>query len=139
MSVGDILSREIKQSKFSRDEIADRMSQITGDRISTTMLNSWTAESKKLHRFPAQYISAFCHAVGSDGLIRRLARACGKVAIDRHDGLLLKRYRNELRISQLKKQNRKLTGLIGYGDSVQIEFEELEDLDQILDQDGKLF
>lgn len=139
MMVELILAEEVKDSEYSRDQIADRMSHFSGDRITVSMLNSWTAESKKLHRFPAQYISAFCHAVGSDGLITKLARSCGRVAIDRQDALLLKRYRNELKINQLKKQNRKLTGLIGYGDSVQVEFEDLADLDRILDKDNKLF
>lgn len=140
MPIGTIISDEIKQSKFSREEIAERMSGAAGgDRITVTMLNSWTAESKQLHRFPACYIAAFCAAVESDGLIRKLAKACGRIAISRQDALLLKRYRNELTINQLKKQNRKLAGLIGYGDAVQIEFEELDDLDRILDRDGRLF
>lgn len=139
MLIHFILAEEIKNSPYSRDEVADRMSHLTGDRITVSMLNSWTAESKHQHRFPAQYVSAFCKAVNSDGLIRKIAKACGRIAIDRADALLLKRYRNELKIDQLKKQNRKLTGLIGYGDSIQVEFEEIEDLDRILDRDGKLF
>ena len=139
MQISAILTDEIKGSRFSREEIAERMSAATGDRITVTMVNSWTAVSKPLHRFPACYVAAFCEAVESDGLIRKLAKACGRVAIGRQDALLLKRYRNELTINQLKKQNRKLAGLAGYGDAVQVEFETLEDLDRILDRDGRLF
>ena len=66
--------RAIKQSRLSREEIAERMSELIGRTISKEMLDAWTAESKRLHRPPAEFLPAFCVATGSDGPIRVQAR-----------------------------------------------------------------
>jgi len=50
------------------------MSELVGQDITKTMLDSWTAESKGMHRFPAVYLPAFCEAVGSTEPIRMLGQ-----------------------------------------------------------------
>jgi len=50
---------------------------MVGQDITKTMLDSWTAESKEQHRFPAVFLPAFCEAVGSTDLLRMLGQAVG--------------------------------------------------------------
>ena len=57
------INEGIKRSNLSRWQIAARMSELTGTDITKTMLDSWTAESKEGHRFPAIFLPAFCEAV----------------------------------------------------------------------------
>jgi hypothetical protein len=67
-----LLSFLIKQSKLSRELIADEMNESLGVKnvISRRMLDDWTAECHKSARFPAFFINAFCDAIGNDRLQR---------------------------------------------------------------------
>jgi hypothetical protein len=67
-----LLSFLIKQSRTSRDQIADEMSKALGKPgcISRHMLDDWTSECHKSARFPAFFIKLFCDAIGSDQLQR---------------------------------------------------------------------
>lgn len=69
--------RAIKQSHLSRWEIAGKMSDLLNLEITKTMLDSWTAESKSLHRFPAIFLPAFCDVVEDFTPIKILAEAAG--------------------------------------------------------------
>jgi hypothetical protein len=71
------ITNELKKCPYSRYHIAGRMSELTGVEITKTMLDSWTAESKELHRFPAIFLPAFCIAVGSSWLMNFLGRKAG--------------------------------------------------------------
>jgi len=73
----ELISEELKKCPYSRHHIAGRMSELTGTEITKSMLDSWTAESKELHRFPAIFSPAFCIAAGSPGLIDFLGRKAG--------------------------------------------------------------
>jgi len=68
------ISSELKKCPYSRYHVAARMSELTGTEITKSMLDSWTAESKELHRFPAIFLPAFCVAVGSPCLMNFLGR-----------------------------------------------------------------
>jgi len=72
MNVNLLLSGIISQSGLSREEIADRMSVILNIDVSHHMLNCWTAESKKQHRFPLEFFPAFCKAIGNSTLTKKL-------------------------------------------------------------------
>ena len=78
---GDLLratiTREIKRSGQSREQIADAMSALVGCRITTRMLTAFTAESKELHRWPAAWDIAFCEVVGSYRLLEERAKRAG--------------------------------------------------------------
>jgi len=65
-----LLSSLLKKSTKSRRQIADAMSEFAGIPISTSMLNDWTAKSKKGARFPVCLIQSFSQAVGNDELQR---------------------------------------------------------------------
>lgn len=72
-----VISEELKGCPYSRYHIAGRMSELTGTEITKAMLDSWTAESKELHRFPAIFLPAFCVAVGSSAPLDFLAKKAG--------------------------------------------------------------
>jgi len=72
-----IVTECIKHCPLSRWEIAGRMSALVNQEITKYMLDTWTAESKEYHRFPAEYMPAFCQAVGSYEPLRFLAEKAG--------------------------------------------------------------
>lgn len=61
----------------SRERIADEMSHLVGTEITVVMLNAYTATSKRLHRFPAAWIPAFCTATGDSRLLQYLTQRTG--------------------------------------------------------------
>ena len=68
----ELLSFLIKQSRMSREQLAEGMSESLGKPgfISRRMLDDWTSECHKSARFPAFFIKAFCDALGNDRLQR---------------------------------------------------------------------
>ena len=50
--------------ELSRFEVAARMSELTGNEITASMLNNYTAEAHDKHRFPCQFLPAFVIATG---------------------------------------------------------------------------
>lgn len=72
------LSEALRCAPGSRFEVAARMSELMGVEVTKWQLDSWTAESKEGHRFPAAYLPAFCAAAGSWDVLALLARACGR-------------------------------------------------------------
>jgi len=58
----EALSDTLKNCQLSRYQVAARMSELTGTEITKSMLDSWTAESKENHRFPAIFLPEFYEA-----------------------------------------------------------------------------
>jgi hypothetical protein len=75
------LRRAIKQSKYSREQICERMSLLTGKNITKAQLDSWTAESKKAHNFSATYLPPFVIASGDTELLDFLCKESGGLFI----------------------------------------------------------
>jgi hypothetical protein len=71
------ISAALKQCPLSRWQVAARMSELTGCDITKSMLDSWTAESKEQHRFPAIFLPAFCEAVASSEPLKILGQIVG--------------------------------------------------------------
>lgn len=65
-----LITGAIRQSRFSREEIAERMTLSCGDDVTRAMLDAWTAPSKNGHRFPLQFLPAFCDACESQEILR---------------------------------------------------------------------
>lgn len=72
-----VLSDALKRSPRSRHEIAGRMSELTGQDITKSMLDAWTAESKSPWRFPFEFAAAFEAACESTCLQELLGRKRG--------------------------------------------------------------
>ncbi len=53
-----ILNEAIRESGMSRDEVAEEMSRLVGEKISVDQINGWTRETDQRH-VPAQYMYAF--------------------------------------------------------------------------------
>lgn len=75
--VAHVLSAALKDTPKSRYDVAARMSELTGDQITKEMLDAWTAESKKLWRFPFEYSAAFEVACETNCLQELLCRKRG--------------------------------------------------------------
>lgn len=93
------LSRGLKQCSCSRYEVASRMSEALGVEVTKSQLDSWTAESKEAHRFPAEYLPAFCAVTGYKEPLRMMAELVQCYLMESEEALL-----SELgKIDQLKK------------------------------------
>lgn len=75
--VREIISEALKNMDRKRWEVAGQMSELCGSEITESMLNAWTAESKEGHRFPLEFVPAFCEVTGDYQLIEMAAYACG--------------------------------------------------------------
>lgn len=73
----DVISGALRDCRLSRYQVAGCMSELTGTDITKTMLDSWTAESKEQHRFPAIFLPAFCEAVGTHEPLKLLGQLVG--------------------------------------------------------------
>lgn len=65
-----LITGAIRGSRFSREQIAERMTLASGDEVTRAMLDAWTAPSKNGHRFPLQLMPAFCDATESHEILK---------------------------------------------------------------------
>jgi hypothetical protein len=72
------LSEELRRYAGDRFDVAAKMSRLVGAEVTKWQLDSWTAESKEGHRFPASHLPAFCCAVGSYRVLQVLAEGAGR-------------------------------------------------------------
>jgi hypothetical protein len=101
------LSAAMKQSPHTRNEIAARMSDLTGHAISKFMLDAYTAESKDFHRMPAELLPAFCVATGSLEPLELLCRKAGGFCVPGPDALRAELKRIEEQIGRLQVERRR--------------------------------
>lgn len=102
------ISAALKQCPLSRYQIAARMSELTDTDITKTMLDSWTAESKENHRFPAIYLPAFCEAVGCADPLKLLGQLVGVFILPGPEALRaeIRRIDEEINRKQSEKKKR---------------------------------
>ena len=103
----EAISDAIRQCPRSRWEVAARMSELTNTDITKTMLDSWTAESKEQHRFPAIYLPAFCEAVGNSDALKILGRLVGVFVLPGPEALRAEIQRLEEEIGRKQADKRK--------------------------------
>jgi hypothetical protein len=72
-----MLTAAIKASSLSREQIAERMAYITGREITVPMLDTFTADSKRQHRFPLAWLTAFCAVTGDHRLLALIVEKAG--------------------------------------------------------------
>lgn len=108
LRVKEGLTSAMKSTVFKRYEIAGRMSEYIGTEITDSMLNSWTAESKEGHRFPLEYLPAFCLASGNFEVLDMIARACGCKLIRSEETALLELARLEQTKRQLVRKEKSI-------------------------------
>jgi len=99
----DAISHAIKDCPHSRFQIAAKMSELLGVEITKSMIDSWTAESREgVYRFPACYLPALCHVVGSLEPLRIMADLLGTYVIQGEEAILTE-------LGRVKDQKRKLS------------------------------
>ena len=81
------LSEGIKQCQLSRHQIAGEMSHRIGVEVSSTTIDSWTAESKEKNRIPAEYLPAFCMVTGHFEPLNIIGEASGRFTLPGPDAL----------------------------------------------------
>jgi hypothetical protein len=80
-----LMSKAIKRSGVSRQQIADGMSCLLRQKLSVHQINSWLADSKAGHRFPCEYLPAFCAVTGDLDLVRDVAQLVGARIASKED------------------------------------------------------
>lgn len=103
----ELISQALKNCPLSRWQVAARMSELTGQEITKAMLDSWTAESKEAHRFPAIFLPAFCEAVGCSDPIRMLGKLVGVFVLPGPEALRAEIQRIEEDINRKQNEKRK--------------------------------
>lgn len=101
------VSQALKNSPLSRWQVAARMSELTGQDITKTMIDSWTAESKEGHRFPAIFLPAFCESVGSSEPMKLLGRPVGVFVLPGPEALRAEIQRIDEEINRKQGEKRK--------------------------------
>jgi len=98
----DAISQAIKDCPHSRFQIAAKMSELLGVEITKSMIDSWTAESREgVYRFPACYLPALCHVVGSFEPLRIMADLLGAYVIQGEEAILTE-------LGRIKEQKKKI-------------------------------
>jgi len=102
------ISAALKHCPLSRWQVAGRMSELVGGEITKSMLDSWTAESKEQHRFPAIFLPAFCEAAGSSEPLKVLGRMIGVFVLPGPEALRaeIRRIDEEINKHQAEKKKR---------------------------------
>ena len=103
----EAISEALKRCPRSRWEVAGRMSELTGQEISKSMLDSYTAESKEQHRFPAIFLPAFCEAVGCSEPLTILGRLVGVFVLPGPEALRAEIRKLEEEIERKQSEKRK--------------------------------
>jgi len=103
----EAISQALKNCPLSRWQVAARMSELTGQEITKAMLDSWTAESKEQHRFPAIFLPAFCEAVGCSEPLTMLGKLVGVFVLPGPEALRAEIQRIEEEINRKQNEKRK--------------------------------
>lgn len=103
-----VLTDAISASGQSRYVIAGRMSELTGQDITKSMLDSWTADSKLEWRFPFEFAAAFEAACGSTCLQELLGRKRGSRILVGKDALLAEWGRVQIAKDEINQREKAL-------------------------------
>jgi hypothetical protein len=103
----EAVSRALKECPLSRYQVAAGMSDLLGCEISKSQLDSWTAESKEQHRFPAVYLPAFCAVTGQLDILKMIGRPVGAYVLPGPDALRAEIERLDEDIKQQQAEKRK--------------------------------
>ena len=107
------IKHSLKNCPLSHVQVAGEMSHLLGDvEVTRFMLDTWTAESKKGHRFPAEYIPAFCQVTGCREPLRILAEASGWFAMPGEDALRSQMQRLEEEAKKITNKKKELAVLL---------------------------
>jgi len=107
-AIREALYEAIKGCPMKRYEIAAKMSELTDADISKAMLDAWTAESKEDHRFPLEYIAAFCQVTGCTKPLELVCRPVGVFALGGPEVLRSERQKLNEQIKRLQAKAKEI-------------------------------
>ncbi len=111
------VSEAIKGCPLSRYEVAAKMSELVGVEITESMLNSWTAESKEQHRFPAIFMPAFFEVTKTTWPYRVLANPVGLYIMESPAALRSEMAALDEQIKKLKTERKKRQAFLNIVDA----------------------
>lgn len=97
------ITNSVKKCPKTREQVAEEMQRSTGKKVTLRMLNAYTGEANELHRFPAEWIPAFCSSTRTFALLRLIANACGFHLITERDLKALKIGKAVLALEEAKR------------------------------------
>jgi hypothetical protein len=100
------IKKAIRQAPKSREVIADEMTELSGERITVSMINNWTSDSHP-HDMPGRLYSAFCRATGDIELIRILAEGAGVFTLPGPDALRVEIQKLDEQTKELQAEKRR--------------------------------
>lgn len=108
LQLQEIISKCIGTCPQGRDVIAGKMSELTGQIVTRFQIDSWTASAKHGHRFPAEYLPAFCVAIQNHRPIEFIARKAGIFTMPDEDVLRAELVREIEKKEEVNKKIRKI-------------------------------
>ncbi|MCK4528635.1 hypothetical protein KAW18_14795, partial [candidate division WOR-3 bacterium] len=109
------LRAAIKDCPLSRPQIAGEMSHLAGESITKEMINSWTRESDEINgrpgrHVPAEYLPAFCKAVGCNEPLVILGKIVGLFVLPGPEALRaeIQKINEQIKNAQANKRKRML-------------------------------
>jgi hypothetical protein len=82
-SIARAVATALRDSPTPRDDIAQRMSDYLGERVSKPMLDAYASEARRDHPIPVTRLIALMHATGDRRLLQLLAEPLGWAVIER--------------------------------------------------------
>jgi hypothetical protein len=82
-SIARAVSATLRDCRLPRDEVAQRMSDYLGERVSKHMLDAYASEARQDHPIPVTRLVALMHATGDRRLLQLLADPLGWAVIER--------------------------------------------------------
>lgn len=108
--------REARDAGLSRERIVDRMNAALPDEprpMTKRQLDAWTASSKEEHRFPLEYLPAFCWATCTSEPLRVLARLLGYELVDARERAAKRLGETQIEIARLRREAGDITRKLG--------------------------
>lgn len=102
-----IINEAIRESKLSRDAIAEEMGRLLGDPISSDQINSWTRDADPRH-IPAQYMYALEVATGTRAITEYFCKLHAGKFINAHADEVLSLGQIQLFKAQLAVKEKEL-------------------------------
>lgn len=102
------ITQAIRSCQLSRQQIAERVSQRLGERITEDMLYAITSDSHKQHRPPAMWVGAISAVTGSDLPLKILCEIFGGIFVSSQDQIFLEIGRAEAEKHKIVKKTDQL-------------------------------
>lgn len=109
-SIKRALAEDLRSSRWSRAEVAEKLSRLAGRPITEHHIDAFAADSKAGYRFPAELVGAWVQVLGSRRLLDLICGELGYHAADDTERGLAELGRAQIQREKLDRQLEKLKG-----------------------------